>query len=57
MNDLAGQSSLSEIIEVKTFFRFFFNFGHVVDVFSGFFFSRRFFIFKKRWQSLERQAD
>jgi len=56
VNDLAGQSSLSEIIEVKNVFRFFY-FGHVVYVFSVFLFSRRFFIFKKRWQSLERQAD
>jgi len=56
VNDLAGQSSLSEIIDVKKFFKVFYL-GHVVYVFDVFLFSRRFFIFEKRWQSLERQAD
>jgi len=44
-------------IDVKTFFTFFY-FGHVFKVFSTFFlFSKRFLFKKKRWQSLERQAD
>ena len=41
MNDLAGQSSLSEIIEVKNVFRFFY-FGNFFYVFNVFLFSKRF---------------
>jgi len=40
----------------KRFLRFFY-FGHVFYVFNVFLFSKRFFTFKKRWQSSERQAD
>jgi len=40
--------------DVKNFFfRFFLNFGHVLTFFL---FSKR-FLFKKRWQSPEQQAD
>jgi len=36
----------------------FFYFGHVFTLLTFFLFSERFFLFfKKRWQSLERQAD
>ena len=44
-------------IGVKTFFTFFIlvTFFYVFNVF--FKFSKRFFIYKKRWQSSEQQAD
>jgi len=43
------------IIDVKTFFTFFY-FGHLFTFLTFFLFSNR-FLFKKRWQSSERQAD
>jgi len=43
-------------IDVKTFFRFFL-FWSLFYIFNVFLFSKRFFYFKKRWQSSERQAD
>jgi len=42
-------------IDVKTFLRFSY-FGHVF-MFSTFIFIFQTFLFKKRWQSSERQAD
>ena len=42
-------------IDVKNVFYVFFYFGHVFTLFNVF--SKRFFIFEKRWQSSERQAD
>jgi len=48
--------SVGYITDVKTVFTFFY-FGHVFTFCNVFLFSRRFFIFKKRWQSSERETD
>jgi len=45
------------VIDVKTFFTFFLNFGHVFYVFNVFLFSKCSLFLKIRWQSSEWQAD
>ena len=56
-NDLSGNGSNGRTMDVKNVFNVFLNFGHVFTFLNVFLFSKRFFIFKKRWQSSERQPD
>jgi len=57
-NATRGKSVASIAIDVKKNVFTLFYFGHVFLRFLTFFyFSNVFFIFKKRWQSSERQAD